>query len=495
MDKTPLKKLLPYILLFAVSTIYFSFFLNKGITLYDEGFITESSYLVYLGKIPYKDFAFPYTPLSIWLGSIVFHVFGVGILKLRLIALAVSALTVSLTYWLALRVSTRSVAILTSIVVMVWTFPQTNFLWPSSLVLLPFLLTLAFLIKSLGEKPSINLFLTGVFVTLTALAKQNIGAALFGGILLALLYLHSTKKKFLNAPPFVYGVASLAFVSLAILTIENPGLVGTRETFYRSVNAVSGKILLSGYTSIPLSLNLKENIKSIAKLLFYFSPAFLLLVIFYSKIKGVKIKPRVLGVLLLTFIFAVTIAWPTTDLVHFTFAVPVIALGFAAAYSLANKYIKLASTFFIMMFVAVGIYKTFFMGYYAFEAPYPKFKDTTYIRGEQILVDQKHQTIINGLNAYSQGVLKDKSVFVYSYAPMIYFILDKEPPVYDLYTQENLISGKSIDQDVDQLKKSNPDFVLVEKWRWADSEISRYIKDNYKVVSTIWDFDLWKRIN
>lgn len=495
MNNPFLKKLLPYILLFCISLLYFSFFLNKGITLYDEGFITESSYLTYLGKIPYRDFAFPYTPLSLWLGSLVFHIFGVGLLKLRFLALVVSALSVTLGYWVARKVANLNIAILAAAAILIWGFPQTNFLWPSSLVLLPFLLTLVFIMKALEEKSPTNLFLAGASVTLTVLAKQNIGATLFIGSLFLLLYLRLTKEKTLNIGQFVYGASLLSFISLALLMIGDPGLIGIREAFYRSINALSGKILLSGYVSIPLSLNLKENIKSIAKLLFYFSPVFLLLVVLYSKIKGVKIQPKVFGVFLLTFIFAVTIAWPTTDLVHLTFAVPATALGFTAAYSLANKYVKPISIFFILIFIAVGIYKTFFMGYYAFEAPYSKFRDSTYIRGEQILVDQKHQTIISGLNKYNQTILKDKSVFVYSYAPMIYFILDKEPPVYDLYTQENLISPKSIDQDVDQLTRSKPDFVLVEKWRWADSEISRYIKSNYKVVSTIWDFDLWKKTN
>lgn len=478
-----------------VSILYYSFFLNKGLTLYDEGFITESSYLTYLGKIPYKDFAFPYTPLSIWLGSIMFHVFGVGLIKLRLLALVISALTVALTYWLAFKISTKHVAILTSIAVLIWGFPQTNFLWPSSLALLPFLLTLAFLIKYLEEKSSTNLFLTGIFVTLTTLAKQNVGATLFMGILFLLLYTHPTKKKLLNVVPFIYGVASLAFASLIVLMIENPGLVGLKETFYRSVNAVSGKILLSGYTPIPVSLDLNRDIKSIAKLLFYFSPVFILITIFYSKIKLAKIKPKIFSVLLLTFIFAATISWPTTDLVHFTFAVPATVLGFAVSSSLTNKYVRSGSLFFILMFVSIGVYKTLFMGYYAFEAPYTKFRNSTYVRGEQILVDKKYQTIIDGLNTYNQGILKNKSVFVYSYAPMVYFVLDKETPVYDLYTQEDLVSPQSIDRDVDQLRKSKPDFVLVERWRWADSEISRYIKNNYKAVSTIWDFELWERVN
>lgn len=495
MNNPFLKKLLPYILIFFVSVLCFSFFLNKGITLYDEGFIAESSYLTYLGKIPYRDFAFPYTPLSLWLGSLVFHIFGVGLLKLRFLALVVSALSVTLGYWIARKVAGLNMAILAVAATLIWGFPQTNFLWPSSLVLLPFLLTLVFVIKALEKKSPTYFFFTGVSVALATLAKQNIGAALFIGSLILLLYLHLTKEKSLKVGPFILGVMSTAFVSLTLLIIGDPGLIGIRETFYRSINALSGKILLSGYDSVPLSINLKENIKSIAKLLFYFSPVFLLLVVLYSKIKGIKIRPKVFGVFLLTFIFVVTIAWPTTDLVHFTFAVPAIALGFAATYSLGNKHIKSVSIFFILMLIVVGIYKTFFMGYYAFEAPYPKFQNPAYIRSGRVLVDQKHKTIISALNEYNQTILKDKSVFVYSYAPMIYFILDKDPPVYDLYTQENLISPTSIDQDVNQLKESRPDFVLVEKWRWVDSKISRYIKSNYKIVLTIWDFDLWKRVN
>ena len=130
------------------------------------------------------------------------------------------------------------------------------------------------------------------------------------------------------------------------------------------------------------------------------------------------------------------------------------------------------------------------MSYYTFETPYLKLNNRVTIRGEEIIVDDKSFAILDTLNKEKDTIFKDKSVFVYSYAPMIYFILDKTPPTTELYTVESLLSKKVQNTVVSDLDKYKVDVVILESWREANSDITKYIRSNYQSVGSIWDFEV-----
>ena len=134
------------------------------------------------------------------------------------------------------------------------------------------------------------------------------------------------------------------------------------------------------------------------------------------------------------------------------------------------------------------------MSYYTFETPYLKLRDVIYIKEEKIVVDQKYKVIVETLNKEKNGLFRNKKIFVYSYAPMIYFILEKDPPVYDLYTVENLLSDTSISKTINSLEQAKVDVILLESWRESNSEITRYIRKNFKKTGEIWDFEVLERI-
>jgi hypothetical protein len=261
------------------------------------------------------------------------------------------------------------------------------------------------------------------------------------------------------------------------------------------LRAAGGKILSSNLPSVNFWLNdMAGNLKSIAKFLLYYSPLFLTLGVLLLWAKKIKLNPAQVIVLLLSFTFFLTMVWPTIDLAHFTFGVPALVLAFTSVSKTSNKMVQRISSAYLLFFLLIGVYKTFFMSYYTFETPYLNLHKSVLIRNEKISVDDKHETVVNALNEYKNGIFKNKSVFVYSYAPMVYFILDKVPPVHDLYTQEGLISENSLQADVKSLGLSPPDFILIEKWRWVDSEITRFIKANYRPIASIWDFEVWQKI-
>ncbi len=455
----------------------------------------ESSYLVFLGKVPYKDFLFPYTPLTIWLGGLVFKVAGVGILKLRFLALLASSATVLAGFWIARKIANIKIAVLSTAAILVWCFPQNNFLWPSSLAVLPFFITILFTLRWIEKRQKKFALLAGISVALTILTKQNLGFSLLVAILLSQLYLKTKNKIHLKIWPFLVGMVIILIPSCLALIITNPKLAGFRELAFRSLNAGGGTILSTKYPSINFVLgNPAGNLKSLAKLFLYYSPFLLMLSALIAGIRGIKFNPSVSVVLVCGTIFSLTMTWPTADLAHFTFGVPVLILAFTSISSIPQKTTQLVSLYYILFFLVIGLYKTFFMNYYTFETPYLRLQRNVYIRGEKIRVDEKHAIIINQLNQYKETLFKDKTIFVHPYAPMVYFVLDKIPPIPNLYTQEGLISKNSIRSDIQSLDVAKPDFVIVEKWREMDSEITRFIKTNYRPVTSIWDLDVWQRM-
>lgn len=183
--------------------------------------------------------------------------------------------------------------------------------------------------------------------------------------------------------------------------------------------------------------------------------------------------------------------WPTADLAHFTFGVPALIISFLTGTLSQNNFLKTFSKICILFFIAIGFYKTFFMNYYTFETPYLKLKNTVSIRGEKLIVDEKHFVILDALDKQKDIYFKNKSVFVYSYAPMIYFILDKNPVTPELYIVESLLSEKAIKTVVSDLEKIKPDVIFFESWRESNSEITKYIKEGYQETENIWDFKIF----
>ncbi len=471
------QKYLPFVFGGIVVFAYFAFFLNRGITLYDEGYITESSYLTFLGKIPYKDFYFQYTPLTAWLGAAIFKIFGVGILQLRWLALLVSLATVLLGYLIADKIGGKKIAILAAIAVTAWGFPHANFLWPSSLATLFLFLTIFCLIN---KKYS----LAGISVALTLLAKQNLGLILLVATGIFVLFRGKIR-------PFLLNLALIPAFAFLILISTNPNLSGFTEFFYRSSLIAKGEALTTWYPALTLPpQGVGQIIKWIVKTFLYYSP---LVFIFYNLIALFKDKKRNipnLVIFTISTLFFFTMIWPTTDLAHFTFAVPALIISFVIGTRSKDKILKIFSILCISGFLVIGFYKTLFMSYYTFETPYLKLNNRVTIRGEEIIVDDKSFAILDTLNKEKDTIFKDKSVFVYSYAPMIYFILDKTPPTTELYTVESLLSKKVQNTVVSDLDKYKVDVVILESWREANSDITKYIRSNYQSVGSIWDFEV-----
>ncbi len=486
----------PLLIIVFISLVYFSFLVNRGIIFYDEGYIAEASYLVYLGKIPYKEFFFQYTPLSAWLGAIWFKLFGVGILKLRWLALLISVATVSLSYLISEKFLGRLGGFFASLTIMFWTFPHANFLWPSSLSLFFFTLTLFLLLRFYETKNKSYIFWAGASAGLNLLSKQNLGLASLAafGILSFLTFKKVEKPKILY---FYYGAFLVILIGALIISFQNPTFVGISKFISRSVSAGIGETHFWPY---PFFSKPNPGFYGIARwagkmLLYNLAPASLVIGIFLlmkGKLENILLKT--------TFIFTIVhywaVSWPTADLAHVGFGVPAIIMLFSSWKKIKIKGMRVFSIFSIIFLLGIGLYKANFMRYYTFEAPFRFQKNPITIREERILVDENHAFLSNSLLKAKEELFGDESVFIHPYAPMIYFILDKEPPVTELYTVDWILNEDSQREVINELKENNVNWVIIEIWRelGSKSQITQYIAENFSSVRKIGGLDVLKKI-
>src|SRR5258708_3856541 len=85
-------------LLILVAFIYYSFFVNKGLVIYDEGYYVHFAERLEHGEIPYKDLALQYTPGYFYLLAFLYKVFGFQILVGRYLSLIFCLLILSSTF-------------------------------------------------------------------------------------------------------------------------------------------------------------------------------------------------------------------------------------------------------------------------------------------------------------------------------------------------------------------------------------------------------------
>src|SRR5260370_5071902 len=83
------------IILFFCSIFVFLliFFHIRGVIYNDEGYILNSALRILHGQVPYRDFDFAYTPLSIFTTAIFLKIFGVSVFSGRFASFTISLLS------------------------------------------------------------------------------------------------------------------------------------------------------------------------------------------------------------------------------------------------------------------------------------------------------------------------------------------------------------------------------------------------------------------
>jgi hypothetical protein len=156
--------------------------MNLHPNIYDESMILTGAMRVAAGQIPHQDFYALYGPAQFYLIASLFKIFGQSLLVERLYDIFLKALIAAFVYWIVSRYCRKSIAISTTVAVVLWFFAlkdtaATAIIPVSLLNLLASSLILPIFSRSLSIKRSLAI---GALAGLATLFRYDAGIALFG---------------------------------------------------------------------------------------------------------------------------------------------------------------------------------------------------------------------------------------------------------------------------------------------------------------------------
>lgn len=390
------------------------FFHTRGLFYSDDGYILNSALRVLHGQIPYKDFHFAYTPVSIFIELFSFKLFGVSILSSRIVAAAISFLTCLIIFKLSSHITKKRIEQFAPIFIYVaWIPTHSNFIFPTPLAITTGLLTCLFVLSK-------KYFWAGVFTAITFLCKQNFGAVLFLNSLFILFIPKLNKQEFIKQ----YSKGLLVVCSLFVAY-----LIGTNSLvdFLNDFRTYTFSRIVEQQT-LSTSFFYGFSFLSIAKLLFYLSP---LLISASAFIFSFKHNRKFIFLATFVILFYIIGIRPTTDYIHLTpllslTGVPLLILS-DAKQKIVRQLIILTSCSIILM----GFYTGLFFNYYRWN---PRLLENNYfVQNPRIRIfafdDKLSQT-----SKLIENVTKPEDyVFIDSYNPIYYFVADRQNPTkFDL---------------------------------------------------------------
>jgi hypothetical protein len=179
----PLGETLPeFALVFAASFLILFVGMSRLCNVYDEGLALTGAMRVAAGQIPHRDFYANYGPAQFYTLAGLFKIFGASLLVERLFDLLIKATLVTWVYALTFSYCRRTVAIVTSLVTVLWLFGLPNLSGtanvPSSLLnLVSSTLILPVFLSRVSPR---RMFTAGIAVGTATLFRYDTGLALVG---------------------------------------------------------------------------------------------------------------------------------------------------------------------------------------------------------------------------------------------------------------------------------------------------------------------------
>ncbi len=191
--------------LFLLSFLYLCIFRHFTTMDPDEGIVLQGAQRILASQVPYRDFFSFYTPGSYYAVALVFRIFGSSLAVARTAVALAGALLSVVTYLLARRVCSRTIALTLAVLGTLTTLPYRFLVlhnWDSTLWAC---LALYCAVRVL-EKPAWTwTFAVGLFASLTVLFEQSKGAGLCLGLGLGFLaiWFADGRKRWLNRTEFL----------------------------------------------------------------------------------------------------------------------------------------------------------------------------------------------------------------------------------------------------------------------------------------------------
>ena len=226
---------------------------DKHINLYDEGIILYGGERVFYGDVPYKDFWTMYGPAQFYVTSLLYHVFGVSDLVVRIFALVIKAAIPALSYLILSRFSIKSIALGAALAILLLLIGVRQDLFPV-FPAIAFALASIVLFDMGCRRGSGFLFLSGVCTGISTTFRHDLGfynaIAILG--VMFFLWLRTEKRWSYKTNPYYSKMTSYAIgvlVVFAPVTIALLSQVSVRD-LYLSLIAMPASIY-SSTRSLP----------------------------------------------------------------------------------------------------------------------------------------------------------------------------------------------------------------------------------------------------
>jgi 4-amino-4-deoxy-L-arabinose transferase-like glycosyltransferase len=331
---------------------------------------------------------------------------------------------------------------------------------------------------------------SGFSAALGFLSKQNLGFAVVASVIVGAVYLTmiSNKNYRWNKVGYVcLGIGGGIFIFVGWLLAS-----GTFSSFLNNFMLnIWQKIVIEGTIATPVVYG--NSFYSFAKFIFYISGA--LLGVFALILSYRKRSPLFVGALF-SLLFTLTGIRPVTDFVHIaplfaTLGIVIIILYRLSSYSLVRGALLLY-TFFLLL---IGFYIPIFVSYYRWSPPYREQTMFAAYPRARIFIDRKsNETILQLINTLNTRSSQNEYIFINYYAPMVYFLLDRQNATKYDYISPTAISIREQLDAIDSLEKRNVRFILTHELARHDSSVlAKYILAYFRKIKQVGDFAIWER--
>src|ERR1035437_7913309 len=223
--------------LFLLSFLYLCLFRHFTAMEPDEGILLQGAQRILAGQVPYRDFFSFYTPGSYYALALLFKIFGSSLPVARTALALAGAILSSITYLLARRVCSRSIALTLAALATLTTLPYRFLVlhnWDSTLWACLALYGAVRLLEMPSRKWA---FALGLFTSLTVLFEQSKGAGLCLGLgmgFLAIWFLQG-RRSLLNRFEFlalVIGFAGPIAIAFAYFASQHAASIMLADWFW-----------------------------------------------------------------------------------------------------------------------------------------------------------------------------------------------------------------------------------------------------------------------
>ncbi len=466
---------------------FFVFFMTRGIITHDEGYILFSSEKLINGLLPYRDFHFVYTPLSLFLTSLSFIVFKTSVLSSRILMIAIAMLSSLLIYKLViLSTKNKLYATIAVLIFAGWGPTHINFSWPVIYSIFTGLLTCYLLLKFLSTRIISFLVLAGLSSFLIFLAKQNFGIAFMIPIVTFFIIPNARSTKYIF--PFLFGYI-WGFIFFALYLLQTQSFAPFINDLY--IFTLKRIIIDSKLTTQFIYQD--SLLKMILRTTIYLLPAITSAAAFVLLL--IRRRFHLLYLSLFVVVFYIAGIRPTTDYIHLVPLLSLIGIPIALflRYNISST-IRLLILLFSFFIIILGFQTALFKGYYRWDSPlidhnffYNNSKVNIFINGKTNYEFTELTRIVD------EKTKKGDYILVNSYSPMLYFVTQRQEPTKNNYLTAGVDPEGYYKEVLGNLVAKKVKVVILDHNSINSLPIKNFLLVNYHHEKTVQDFDIYFR--